>query len=350
MQRVIALGLAFSSFYLTASGLPRLMAQEEPCLTRTIPVTAVDAHGTPLQDLQASSLAGKVHGRPAAVLSTTLNIQPHRIMVCVDMSGSMWGPDLVTPSIKWPVTRIMLEDIAQAGPTVGQLGMELFAGDVFDVVDISPDPAAFRMKATSLQATNIEKIIPNRERGTALWDALWKAADQFTPPRPGDVIYALTDGDDNRSQHTDKQLEEKLLSLGIRVFAFIPTGASPRRGWTVRGQPGPEALRGIVGATGGNLIYSCPDPQCQGLTQAFGNWTKGEQRAFLLAAARQLYQQMVVSYDTGIRLPMALKKGPDLSLVIVDDRGHKRKDIELLYPHRLPPCEKTTPMAPTTPD
>ena len=116
----------------------------------------------------------------------------------------------------------------------------------------------------------------------------------------------------------------------------------------MRGQPGPEALRGIVGATGGNLIYSCPDPQCQGLTQAFDNWTKGEQRVLLLAAARQLYQQMAVYYDIGIRLPFELKKRTDLDLAIMDDRGHKRKDIELLYPHRLPPCAKTTPMSPTS--
>ena len=345
MQRVIALGLAFSSFYLTASGLPRLMAQEEPCLTRTIPVTAVDAHGTPLQDLQASSLAGKVHGRLVAVLSTTLNIQPHRIMVCVDMSESMWGPGSL-----WPITQTMLEDIAQSGPLVGQIGMELFAEKVFDVVNISSNPNPVRMKVASLQRANLEETVPKRARRTALWDALWQAADRFTPPMPGDVIYVLTDGGDNSSHHSEKELEDKLISRGIRVFGSIPTVPLASRGRTPEEASGPEAMRDMVLSTGGNFIYLCPDPQdplCGGLAGHLDDWTKNKRRPLLLAA-HQLYQQMAVYYDIGIRLPFAANKGTELNLEIVDDRGHKRKDIQLLYPHRLPPCAKTTPMSPTS--
>jgi hypothetical protein len=329
MQRFIAFGLAFSSFFLVVTGLPRLIAQDNPCLTRTIPVTPIDARGTPLQDLQASSFLGKVHGRPIAVLSTTLNTQPRRIMVCVDMSGSMLGSGGV-----WPVTQMMLEDIAESGPLVGQIGMELFAEKVFDLVNISSDPHAMRMKVASLRGTNFEEVVPRRERKTALWDALWQAADQFTPPRPGDVIYALTDGGDNCSHHAEKQLEDKLLSRGIRLFGFVPLIYSNR---TPEEASGPTAMRDIVRNTGGNLIYSGP-------------WTKGERGALPLAAAHQLYQQMAAYYETGIRLPFALEKRTNLDVVIIDDRGHKRKDVNLLYPHRLPPCEKTTPMAPSTPN
>jgi len=288
MQRFIAFRLAFSCFFLVVTGLPRLIAQDNPCLTRTIPVTPIDARGNPLQDLQASSLLGKVHGRRVAVLSTRLNTQPRRIMVCVDMSGSMWGTGAA-----WPVTQMMLEYIAQAGPTVGQLGMELFAEDVFDVVRISPDPAAFRMKATSLQAANIEKMVPWRERRTALWDALWQAADQFTPPMSGDVIYALTDGGNNCGHHTEKQLEDKLLLRGIRVFGFIPTVPLASRGRTPEEASGPEAMRDIVLSTGGNFIHLCPDPQdplCRGLGGRLDDWAKDKRRSLLLGTARQLHQ------------------------------------------------------------
>jgi hypothetical protein len=336
MQRFIAFGLAFSSFFLIVTRLPRLIAQDNPCLIRTIPVTPIDARGNPLQDLQASSLLGKVHGRPVAILSATLNTQPRRIMVCVDMSGSMWGGGGA-----WPVTQMMLENIAQAGPTVGQLGMELFAEKVFDVLNFSSNPHAVRMKVASLQAADLEKIVPKRERRTALWDALWQAADQFTPPRSGDVIYVLTDGGENSSHHSEKELEDKLLSRSIRLFAFIRPASSPNRGRTPEEEVGPETLRGTVMNTGGDLIY---------LPRALGDWTKGRRRSTVLHEAQQLYQQMAVCYDTGIRLPLALEKRTDLDLVIVDDRGHKRKDIELLYPHRLPPCEGTSPMAPTAPN
>jgi hypothetical protein len=347
MQRLIAIGLAFCSFFLAVTSLPRLIAQQDPCLTRTVSVTPIDARGIPLQNLQASSLLGKLHGRPVAVLSTTLDTPPHRIMVCVDMSGSMWGSEGA-----WPVTQTMLEDITQAGPTVGQVGMELFSEKVFDVVNISPNPRAMRMKVALLQRANLEEIVPRRERKTALWDALWQAADQFTPPRSGDVIYALTDGGDNCSHHTEKQLEDKLLSRGIRVFGFVPNVA-----WRYRSLPeeasGPVAMGDIVRNTGGNLIYLCPDPQdplCRGLLRRFDDWSKDRRRSILLDAAHQLYQQMAVYYDTRIRLPFALEKRTGWDLAIADNRGRKRRDIGLLYPHRLPPCQKSNPMAPSTPN
>ncbi len=343
MRWLIAFGLTLSTGLMIPACLSPLLAQEDACLTRTIPVTPIDAHADPLQDLKALSLLGKVHGRPVTFLSTTRNTQPRRIMVCVDMSRSM----VAGPDIKWPVTRMMLEDIAQAGPTVGQIGMELFTEKVFDLVNISPNPSAMRMKVASLTGANVEEIVRKAERRTALLDALWQAADQFTPPRPGDVIYVLTDGGDNKSQHTGKQLEEKLLSRSIRVFAFLPTVATPMR----KGPPedifGPDELVGIVRATGGDLIYLCPGPLCQGFALTFGNWKKGEQRALLLAAAHHLYQQTAVSYDTEIRLPLALKKVTNWVLMITDSQGHRRKDIGLLYPHRLAPCEKATVTAPS---
>jgi hypothetical protein len=348
MQRFIAFGLVFSSFFLVVTGLPRLIAQDNPCLTRTIPVTPIDARGTPLQDLQASSLLGKVHGRPVAILSATLNTQPRRIMICVDTSGSMMAPGL------WSVIRMMLEDIARVGPTVGQLGMELFAEDVFDVVNISPNPNAVRMKTASVLAAEVEDLVPKRARKTALVDALWQAGDHFTPPRPGDVIYVLTDGHDNRSHHTGKQLEDRLLSRATRVFAFLTALPFTPYGRVLAEEEfGPEALNGIATMTGGHLIYLCPNPRdlgCEKWPNYFADWTKGEQRSAPLGAAHLLYQQMAVYYDVTIRLPFALEKRADLDLGIVDDWGHKRKDIELLYPHRLPPCERTSPMAPTAPN
>jgi len=346
MPRFIAFGLAFSSFFLVVTGLPRLIAQDNPCLTRTIPVMPIDARDNPLQDLQASSLLGKAHGQPVAVLSTTLNTQPRRIMVCVDMSGSMWGSGAA-----WPVTQMMLEYFAQAGPTVGQIGMELFAEKVFDAVNISPNPSAMRMKVASLQRANLEETVPKRARKTALWDALWQAADQFTPQRPGDVIYVLTDGGENSSHHGEKELEDKLLSRGIRVFAFIPTVPFSSLGRTPEEPFGPEAMRDIVLSTGGNFVQLCPDPEaplCRGLVGRPDLWTKDKRRLLLLTSARRLYMQMAVYYDTRIRLPLALKKTTEWEVMIVDDRGHKRKDVDLLYPHRLPPCEESTLMAPST--
>jgi hypothetical protein len=253
----------------------------------------------------------------------------------------------------WPVTQMMLEDIAQGGPAIGQIGMELFAEKVFEVVNISPDPLAMRKKVASLHGANVQETVPKRERRTALWDALWQATDQFTPPMPGDVIYALTDGGDNCSHHTEKQLEDKLLARGIRVFGFVPVVPLSSRARTPEEASGPGAMRDIVLTTGGNLIPLCADqedPLCGRLGHRFDDWTKDLRRSLLLSSANQLYQQMALYYDTRIQLPFALKKRTEWDLVIADDRGRKRKDVELLYPRRLPGCERTTLMAPSAQD
>lgn len=319
-----------------------LAAQEDPCLVRTIPVTAIDAHGNPVQELQASNLVGKLRGQPVKFLSATLNTRPRPIMVVVDMSGSMWQPSGVG---MWPLTRMMLEDLARTAPAGGQIGLGFFGDGMFDVVSISSNPLAVRKKVASLQNGEVEDFVPKGKRRTALWDALWQATDQFTTPGPGDVVYVLTDGGDNRSHHSDRELEEKLLSRGTRLFAFIPTFPMTLRARTPREESGPQTLKRIVNSTGGSLIYLCPDPgetSYEGFPGRVGGWTKSKKWLPLLDATHRLYQEMAVCYDVTVRLPVAIKKWAKWDLALTDDQGRKRKDIELLYPHRLPPCKEAT--------
>jgi len=336
----LATALRLLPVILCLSAAP-LVAQDDPCLVRTIPVTAIDAHGNPVQELQASNLVGKLRGQPVEILSATLNTRPRRIMVVVDMSGTMLEPS----AGKWPVTRTMLEDVGQAAPIPGQIGMEFFAENVFGAVSVSPNPESVRMRVAWLQSAKAEDLVPKGEQKTALWDALWQATDQLTPPRPGDVIYVLTDGGDNRSHHTDKELEEKLLSRGIRVFAFIPTVPMALRARTPEEESGPRPLKRILYSTGGSLIYLCPDPRetnCEGFPNYSGDWTKSKKRSLLLDAAHRLYQEMAVYYDVAVRFPTPVEKMSKWDLALTDDRSHKRKDIELLFPHRLPPCKEAT--------
>jgi len=147
---------------------PFLRADDNPCLTRTIVVTAIDAQGNPVKNLQASDLAGKLHGQPVQVLSAELTRRRPRIMVVVDMSGSMVDPN----DRLWPITRMMLEDVVRLDSAEGQIGLAHFGTDVFKLVGLSPDRYAVHKEVAALLRANAESVSPMPERKTALWDAL----------------------------------------------------------------------------------------------------------------------------------------------------------------------------------
>ena len=314
-----------------------MKAQDDPCLTRTVVVTAIETQGNPVKNLQASDLAGKLHGQPVQVVSLELTRRRPRIMVVLDMSGSMVAPD----DRVWPITRMMLEDVVRLDSEAGQMGLALFGTEVFKLVGLSSDLYAVHKEVAALLRASAENVSPMPERKTALWDALWQAADQLKPPVVGDVIYALTDGGDNHSKHTVEQLKERLLHRGTRVFAFIPTADILSRSRSPEDSSGPGILGDAVKVSGGSFISICPDRRsenCQGILPYFGNWISRENRSVLLDAAHRLYQQMAVFYEVKVQLRSPVEKMEKFEINAVDDRGHKRRDIDLLYPHRLPPC------------
>src|SRR5260370_34132044 len=74
----------------------------------------------------------------------------------------------------------------------------------------------------------------------------------FDRPHLGDTIYVITDGGDNASKITTKDVARTLAEGGVRLFAFTfqrdSAGTSPEE------RIGPGSVRQIVEDTGGTII------------------------------------------------------------------------------------------------
>jgi uncharacterized protein with von Willebrand factor type A (vWA) domain len=64
---------------------------------------------------------------------------------------------------------------------------------------------------------------------TAVWDAIWMAADQVRYKRRQVMILVLTDGMDNSSRHTYAEARAKVAELENATLSIIHVGSTPNR-------------------------------------------------------------------------------------------------------------------------
>ena len=95
---------------------------------------------------------------------------------------------------------------------------------------------------------------PLKTRRTAIYDAILRAQDTLGALSLGDVIYAVTDAWDNKSQTEPKKMEDELLRAGIRLFSAVMGNPLGKRIPTPSELEGPDPLYLMVEATGGKCL------------------------------------------------------------------------------------------------
>jgi hypothetical protein len=153
----------------------------------------------------------------------------------------------------------------------------------------------------------------------------------------GDVICALTDGEDNKSQTTTRAVEEELLSGWIRLFGIVML--HPLRSAILPEGIGPEKLYSMVEATGGNglnLPYTASERPY--------NYIPVQSSADAVNLALQrLFLQMGEFYRVEMKLPETVEKPTKWKLEVVNADGKPMKGVEVHYPQELMPCAKASP-------
>jgi hypothetical protein len=177
---------------------------------------------------------------------------------------------------------------------------------------------------------------------TALFDAILEAAAQLNPPQLGDVICAVTDGEDNYSQHRPEEVRKRLLAAGIRFFAFLIGNTLPRSQTrtTVENDAVPHVER-FTKSTGGNGIGIWPGGSLAAYPaggQSVPYFVSAADRQAFLEAIQRMYQQMAVFYRVEVQLPLPVDKERNWQLEVVDEKGKRSRDTYLIYPRRLLPC------------
>jgi hypothetical protein len=149
-----------------------------------------------------------------------------------------------------------------------------------------------------------------------LHDGEWEAVRMLEPGQKGDSIVVVSDGSDYGSKVSIDRVQDAVLSNGTRVFFAI---------FVDRYLPTQEQRTGAIDAAklsedSGGLSSLMENPEAA------------------LKAAREIAFAIQNYFVLRFTLARAVEKKASLHLEAVDSSGRKRKDVELLFPHKVLPC------------
>jgi von Willebrand factor type A domain len=290
-------------------------------------VNVLDRNGRAVPDLGKDDFRVRVNGRPTALLQASYSLAPRRIVVLLDVSASMAGE---LDNKKWWIAREALEDLLVETPSDVSIALLTFSDQVHDVFDFSQSRAS--MAAWLKQGEHHGR--DNRVRGrTAIFDALLAATKMFGSARPGDAIYAITDGGDNSSHILASNIRKLLLQSGIRLFIFLFVERRP-------GEPqsGTDSLMEIARASGG-FVFGI-SPRHSGV-DFLPSWSFTFDDNDHILEKIKIYTQALniqVSgfYTLSFDSPAPLGKARKVSLALVDHSGKPRNELAFTYSSMLP--------------
>jgi hypothetical protein len=312
-----------------------LCAQESPCTTRIIPVGILDAHGEVPRGLSVKTFAAELDRKPLAITATRLLSGPNRVAILLDTSESM--EEGMHASGKAELAYWVAADAVKRLPASVSIALLGFNKQVDRTLDFSVS----REQLTSELTQRKKALSSSIRRKTALRDAIEYVLDHIPNAAPGDAIYVITDGEDNRSQIDSAQLEDRLQRASVRLDVFLLRDFL----WTGDPFPGSDDTAQLARATGGTVIDfhpTIPGTRYSGTTENFT--VSPERRELVSAALTLLYRQTASPYLLGIEVPAVLKRSRRWKLNVVDQR--LRKSISLSYPRHIGSCPNGRPSMP----
>lgn len=288
--------------------------QSDACLDRTISITLLTPAGVTVAANDLQAVASK---RPVKINSVAPDIAPHRILILFDTSASV-----LTPAGSWPAYLSIAANLVANLPPGDAVGIAVFADGLQMLVPFTDERQTLQERLTKLKAGRA--ALPNIGRATALYDSLVQATDLFTPKREGDLLFVLTDSDDDSSRLRGEDAGKIIQSSGIRLDS-ISIANSPVRGEREQ-QSKFQALVAKTGGTG--VVISGDELQGDGkLVDKAGNPTK--RGAVWLELFRMLPRLAQV------RIELSEKQDKDSYLEV---RGPTPREIQVDYRVNLQPC------------
>jgi VWFA-related protein len=296
--------------------------------TCSLLVNVLDRNGNAVRNLTKDSFRVKVNGHPAAVVATDYGLAPRRIVVLLDMSGSMAGE--AEKSKKWKIAREAVEDFLEETPAEVQVALLTFSSKIHDTLDFSQGRSSITawLERGPSQRSEIKGT-------TAFYDATVAAAKLLEPALPGDSIYAVTDGGDNNSRISQAAAKQRLVQSQIRLFVFLFSEPMP----TEEERSGGESVMELARDTGG-FVFGISGHRSTGgasflplVEYDYDKPTRERIRLYTQALNIQVNGFYTLRLDANLRPGKAGK----VSVAIVDDRGIARKDVAFTYSTALPP-------------
>jgi len=289
---------------------PALVAQAPAGERRTIAVSVLDNDGKTVTGLTASNFRGTFRGQPVTILSAELDTNPRRIAILVDTSAG-------TPQVQtsWALVWTIAEDLISQLALSYKIAFLMFAENLHGRVEF----VGGRERLLNLLQ---DAKMASPRGSSAVYDALFDTSQDFTPAQTGDAIILISDGDDNASRKRMKDVERKLVTAHMRVFA-IWTNPTRLRASSRQIANGKERLAQLANSTGG-LFLEPPDDRTGNLKAQLG---------LTYEAIRDVYRLEVQVQPT-------IDKPRQWELALVDAEAKEIKALVVAYPKLLVPASK----------
>src|SRR5208282_1398426 len=243
------------------------------------------------------------------ILSAQLDDQPHRVVVVLDSSGSMFSPES-----QWNLAKSLALDAVTASPARFRAGLIVFNNQIRVRLPIQESTQSAREALNALVPPH-RKSDKSTGGTTALLDALMAATQMFEPPQFGDSIYAITDGSDNHSKATEEEVRAALAKRGIRLFVQI-VGVGTGQRTTPEEVSGPHELEELVEDSGGRMLLVSPVSIFgKGLPDQY--YPKRETLKPFQVAELYLYSLIQFAYRLEIALPASTHKSDKWNLTVL---------------------------------
>lgn len=265
-------------------------------------VSASDGNGKAIPlTLQSADIRGKINGKPVQIVGVTKPTSAERVVIVLDASGSMSG--------KWPRVIEFAAEIVRESPSSTDFALVLFA-----------DNELRRVRFGKTGPEMVDEIMSFKDvqpyGHTGLRDGIWEAVSLFQSNREGDTIVVVSDGEDNQSKVSPRQLREAMWSRGIRAM-FVLTA---NHYFLDQTQDRDDAAPAWLSESSGGFLSRIEDPRT------------------LPKTAQEIAFEIENYVAVHITLPTPLEKQVSLRLEAVDPSGRKRKNIDLRFPEKLLPC------------
>jgi len=302
--------------------------QQDNCRQRVIPVSIGTTDSGPLPKLDSSNFEGAVQKKPIRVLSVTMNQEPTRVVLLLDVSGSMHSKasDFAT---NFSIS--LAEDLASTMPPDAEIGLAFFNSVLVPVLAPTKDRQELKYQLEGLRAHS------NSFKGnTALWDAVLGSLNMFDHPHLDDILYVITDGGENASTAKINRVAQTLAEASVRLFSFIVTNEGETAEDAMRNWGAPQS---VVDKTGGTSAHQWgifpikfPEDYHAALFEKSGKPTQlGES----LAAQ---FRQISSFYRVTIEFPESIDKPQNWNLELAGFSKSQRNKLVLTYPKMLVPC------------
>jgi len=313
-QFVIALVILFS--------VPVAFAQNQAaCRLNSLLVNVLDQHGNPLSDLHKDYFRVQLNKRPVPISSAEYRVLPRRVVLALDLSGSMRSD----PN-KWEIARTSVQAFLRMMPQEVRVAFLGFSDRVIVTFEFNRD--------RSVMLEWLDKINDQKHplRGpTALYDGLSAALKMLEPHEEGDAIYVITDGQDNSSQSvTGEDLNKDLLKNRVRLFAFLLAEHLP-----IEGPRKDLEIMSSANETGG-FVFGRAAEKSWFLGASFE--MNKNVREIIKAQIALFNVQLNGFYSLNFGSSGEVANGSKVSLDVVDQGGKRRKDLVIAFPHRVLGC------------